>query len=428
MSNKHSRAVILAFMASLITVYFFVNFQKAVLIPVFNELQADFGVNAGAVTGVTTAFMLVYAAMQFATGLIVDRYGGIRVLMAGSVFMALGSAMLPLSRWLWMVYLARILTGIGAGTIYLSIIKEIDHLFPGSFTKVLGITMLVGYIGTGFTGLPVIWAIKFFGSWRIALGCFDAVLVVATLLLLVFSFGVEKTPINRNNGRLFSSKPYVAAFHNRNLMYLLGATPFMYATFLMLLNTIVKKMMEDAGHCTPQRAGFVFSVMVAISAGIQLLPGMLENLVHRRRKMLFIVQLSTGWLGIALAAVGILCGGKWILMAIGMWMLAAAGGFTPLTTSIYREVSDPKGIGVALSLSNGMVYLLIFASGQLAGFMLDIFGGDAIRKVGAVTVYPPRAYLAVLALLIAMVTFAIWNGSRVPETNGRNIFRPAEEA
>ena len=425
MSEKHSRAVILAFMASLITVYFFVNFQKAVLIPVFNELQADFGVNAGAVTGVTTAFMLVYAAMQFATGLIVDRYGGIRVLTAGSVFMAVGSAMLPLSQWLWMVYLARVLTGIGAGTIYLSTIKEIDHLFPGSFTKVLGITMLVGYIGTGFTGLPVIWAIKFFGSWRIALGIFDAVLVVATLLLLVFSLGVEKTPINRG-GRLFSSKPYLAAFRNRNLMHLLGSTPFMYATFLMLLNTIVKKMMEDAGHCTPQRAGFVFSVMVAISAGIQLLPGMLENPLHRRRKMLFIAQLSTGWLGIALAAVGILCGGQWIPMAIGMWMLAAAGGFTPLTTSIYREVSDPKGIGVALSLSNGMVYLLIFASGQLAGFMLDIFGGNAIRKVGDVVVYPPRAYLAVLALLLGMVSFAIWNGSHVPETNGRNIWRDPE--
>ena len=322
MSKKHSRAVILAFMASLITVYFFVNFQKAVLIPVFNELQADFGIKAGAVTGVTTAFMLVYAAMQFATGLLVDRYGGIRVLLAGSVFMALGSAMLPLSRWLWMVYLARILTGIGAGTIYLSIIKEIDHLFPGSFTKVLGITMLVGYVGTGFTGLPVIWAIGFFGSWRIALGVFDAVLVTATVLLLAFSFGVEKTPINRGT-RLFSSRPYVAAFRNRNLLHLLCASPFMYATFLMLLNTIVKKMMEDAGHCTPQRAGFVFSVMVVISAGIQLLPGMVENLVQRRRKGLFIAQLSTGWCGIALTAVGILCGGKWLPMCSGYveWMV-----------------------------------------------------------------------------------------------------------
>lgn len=422
MGKNRSRAVILAFMASLITVYFFVNFQKAVLIPVFNELQTDFGVNAGAVTGVTTMFMLVYAAMQFATGLLVDRYGGIRVLMVGSVFMALGSVTLPLSRWLWMVYLARVLTGIGAGTIYLSTIKEIDHLFPGSFTKVLGITMLVGYIGTGFTGLPVIWAIRFFSSWRIALGIFDAVLAVATLLLLAFSLGVEKTPINRN-AKLFSSQPYLAAFRNRDLMHLLFATPFMYATFLMLLNTIVKKMMEDVGHCTPERAGFVFSVMVVISAGIQLLPGLLENLVHRRRKGLFIIQLSTGWAGLALAAVGILCGGQWIMMAVGMWMLSAAGGFTPLTTSIYREVSDPKGIGVALSLSNGMVYLLIFASGQLAGFMLDIFGGDAIRKVGDVLVYPPRAYLAVLGLLLAMVSFSIWNGSRVPETNGKNIYK-----
>ena len=426
MSSKHSRAVVLFFMASLITVYFFVNFQKAVLIPVFNELQTDFGVSAGAVTGVTTTFMLVYAAMQFATGLIVDRFGGIRVLLVGSVFLALGSVTLPLSRWLWMVYLARVLTGIGAGTIYLSTIKEIDHLFPGSFTKVLGITMLVGYIGTGFTGLPVIWAIKHFGSWRIALGIFDAVLVAATLLLLLLSLGVEKTPVNRN-AKFFSLQPYLAAFRNRDLMHLLGSTPFMYATFLMLLNTLVKKMMEDVGHCTPERAGLVFSVMVAISAGIQLLPGLLENLVHRRRKALFIIQLSTGWAGIALAAAGILCGGKWIPMAAGMWMLAAAGGFTPLTTSIYREVSDPKGIGVALSLSNGMVYLLIFASGQLAGFMLDFFGGNAVEKVlkdgKEVLVYPPRAYLAVLGLLLAMVTFAIWNGSRVPETNGKNIYK-----
>ena len=425
MSEKKSRAAAIFFMASVISVYMFVNFQKAILVSIFDRMGSDFGVKAAGTMSFTATFMLVYSAMQLVTGQLVDRFGGGRVLVVGSLFMAVGAVMFPLSPWLWMVYLARVLTGIGAGTIYLSTIKEIDHLFPGSFTKVLGITMLVGYIGTGFTGLPVIWAIKFFGSWRIALGIFDAVLVVATLLLLVFSLGVEKTPINRG-GRLFSSKPYLAAFRNRDLMHLLGSTPFMYATFLMLLNTIVKKMMEDAGHCTPQRAGFVFSVMVAISAGIQLLPGMLENPLHRRRKMLFIAQLSTGWLGIALAAVGILCGGQWIPMAIGMWMLAAAGGFTPLTTSIYREVSDPKGIGVALSLSNGMVYLLIFASGQLAGFMLDIFGGDAIRKVGAVTVYPPRAYLAVLALLILMVTFAIWNGSRVPETNGRNIFRPAE--
>ena len=52
---------------------------------------------------------------------------------------------------------------------------------------------------------------------------------------------------------------------------------------------------------------------------------------------------------------------------------------------------------------------------------------DTIEKVvkagKEVSVYPPRAYLAVLGLLLAMVTFAIWNGSRVPETNGKNIYK-----
>ena len=51
MSEKHSRAAAILFMASVISVYFFVNFQKAVLVPIFNEMQSDFGVSAGAVTG-----------------------------------------------------------------------------------------------------------------------------------------------------------------------------------------------------------------------------------------------------------------------------------------------------------------------------------------------------------------------------------------
>jgi len=428
MSAKRSRAMLLLFMASLITVYFFVNFQKAVLIPVFNELQTDFGVGAGAVTGVVTAFMLVYSAMQLVTGLLVDRYGGARVLVAGTLFLAVGAALFPLSTRLWMLYFSRILTGIGAGTIYLSAVKEIDRLFPGSFTKVLGITMLVGYIGTGFAGPPVIWAVGRFGSWRLALGAFDALLAAAATLLIVFAAKMPKPPVNREV-KLFSAGPYLAAFRNRDLRHMLGASPFMYAAFIMLLNTIVKKMLEDVGHFSAQSAGVVFSGMVALSAGFQLVPGALENLLHRRRKKLFLFQMSLAWFGVALAAAGILAakGGALTaagaMMVAGVWMLAAAGGSTPLTTSIFREVSDPKMIGVALSLSNCLVYLLTSALGQASGFLLEYFGRGAVVRTENAVIYPPGSYLAVMVMLLAMVTFAIWNGSRVPETNGRNIYR-----
>ena len=431
MSAKHSRAAAIFFMASVISVYFFVNFQKAVLVPIFNEMQGDFGVSAGAVTGITTTFLLVYAAMQIATGLFVDRYGGGRVLIFGSLFMTAGAVLFPLSRWLWMVYVARVLTGIGAGTIYLCSVKEIDRLFPGSFTKVLGITMLVGYCGTAFADQPLIWAVKGLGSWRLAAACFDAPLVAATVVLVALSIRQEKPPVNRSV-RLFSLEPYQKALRNRDLRTMLCTSPFMYASFIMLQNTIVKKMMGDVGGFSVHSA--VFTVMVVLSAVFQMVPGALEDLMHRRRKGLLMVQLSNAWLGVALIGAGVAVAGNCgataavkILMTIGLFMLAAAAGSTPLTTGIFREVSDPKSIGVSLSLSNCLVYLLSSFSGQAAGFLMDVVGGRGIREVveagKVVKHYPSRSYLAVMIMLLFMETFAIWNGSRVPETNGKNIYK-----
>ena len=432
MSQKNSRAAAIIFMASVISVYFFVNFQKAVLVPIFNEMQGDFGVNAGAVTGITNTFLLVYSAMQIATGLLVDRYGGGRVLIVGSSFMVIGAVLFPLSPWLWMVYLARVLTGIGAGTIYLCSVKEIDRLFPGSFTKVLGITMLVGYCGTAFADQPLIWAVRRLGSWRLAVGCFDAVLVAATAVLVMLSFRQEKPPVKRE-GRLFSLEPYKAALRNRNLRLMLGASPFMYASFIMLQNTIVKKMMGDVGNFSVHSA--VFTVMVILSAVFQMVPGALEDMMHRRRKTLLMIQISNAWLGVALIGAGVAVAGAGgygaavkVPMVAGLCMLAAAAGSTPLTTSIFREVSDPKTIGVSLSLSNCLVYLLSSLSGQAAGFLMEKVGGNGIAEVvneagKVVKHYPARSYLAVLIMLLAMVSFALWNGSRVPETNGKNIYR-----
>ena len=434
MSAKHSRAAAILFMASVISVYFFVNFQKAVLVPIFNEMQGDFDVSAGAVTGITTTFLLVYSAMQIATGLLVDRYGGGRVLIFGSLLMVTGAVLFPLSQWLWMVYLARVLTGIGAGSIYLCSVKEIDRLFPGSFTKVLGITMLVGYCGTAFAGPPLIWAVQRLGSWRLAAASFDVPLVLATAVLVTLSIRQEKPPVNKGV-KLFSLEPYKQAFRNRNLRLMLGASPFMYASFIMLQNTIVKKMIEDVGNFSAHAAGIVFTVMVILSAVFQLVPGALEDLLHRRRKVLLMIQISNAWSGVALIGAGVAvawhCGGATTtvktLMTIGLFMLAAAAGSTPLTTSIFREVSDPQKIGTSLSLSNCFVYLLSSLAGQAAGFLMDKVGGSAISIAVVagkeVKHYPARSYLAVMIMLLLMVSFAIWNGSRVPETNGRNIYK-----
>ena len=142
------RRTILLFIASLISLYFFANFQRAA-VPnaIFDRLQTDFGLTAGA------------------------------------------------------------LTGIGAGTVYLSTVKEIDRLFPDSFTKVLGITMLVGSIGASFAGSPFIWAAHRFG-WRAAMFGVGVLVVASTLAMLILTGRIERPRIDRG-ARLFSLRPII---------------------------------------------------------------------------------------------------------------------------------------------------------------------------------------------------------------------------
>ena len=411
----------LLFMASLIAVYFFVNFEKALLISVFNELQTEFGIAAGAVAGVSSVFTLAYAAMQPVTGVLVDRYGGVRVLRTGVLFFAAGSLLFPLSRSPETLYLARALTGIGAGTAYLGIVKEIDRLFPGAFTKILGVTMLTGYVGTGFAGLPVVWAVRRFG-WRSVAGGIGVFIAAAALVMLRLSRGIEKPPV-KSAGRWFSLQPYLRALRNRELRRMLGASPPMYAAFFVMLNALAVKMLEDVGGFSSRSAGAVFSVMVGLSAAVPLVPGLLENLLGGRRKKLFLIQLATAWSGLALTAAGVLFGGNAALLVSGLWMLAAAGGGTPLTVGIFRGIGGPGDLGVVLCLSNCTVHLLTSFFAQASGMLLDFFGrGGAVRSETAV-IYPPGAYLAVLTLLLAAVSLALWNGCRVSETGDRGLGR-----
>ena len=432
MTKQRSALLAAMFMTSLVSLYFFANFQRAAVPgPIFNELQTGLHIDAKMVTGIGAAFLYVYSFMQLATGLLADRYGGCRIIALGGAIFAVGTIVFPLSdkvaallpcvNELWIICGARVLTGIGAGMIYLSTVKEIDRLFPQSFTKVLGISMLVGYCGSAFATTPLIWATKRFG-WRTALLGTGLLICISTLATLICFLRIDKPEINCKN-RLFSLAPYLDVFRNRNLLAMLTASPLMYGTYYIMLTTIGKKLLEDAGGFSAKTAGYLTLCMVVICAGCQLIPGAVEKAVNYRRKLLFMGQLTIGWSGVAFALAGVLIPGwgRW-LIAVGLWLLAVAGGCTPLTTSIFREVSNPAGIGVALSLSNFCVYLIAGSGASFAGWLLEFFGRGGIVRTETAVIYPARSYVALLIMLLVIVSIAIVRGLRVPETNGKNIY------
>ncbi|MDD4099406.1 MAG: MFS transporter, partial [Lentisphaeria bacterium] len=162
--------------------YFFANMQR-VAIPgaIFSQLQAEFQASASAVTGLGSSFMYIYAFNQLIIGMLIDRYGGIRVILYGGLVFCLGSLVFPLSHSLPMLYIGRVLTGFGASALYLSLIKEIMRCFDRNYPIMVSIMILFGYAGGIAANAPFVAVAAEIG--------YRSVLLVMAMLSLVLYFG-----------------------------------------------------------------------------------------------------------------------------------------------------------------------------------------------------------------------------------------------
>ena len=119
-----------------IALYFFTNLQRSgVPGSLFNELQSGLDLTAAQVTMLGTCFIYIYTFNQLIAGVLNDRYGGIRMMIFGTVFFSLGSVLFPLCGSVWGAYGARIITGFGASFMYLAMVKLSQRLFPKNFPQ-----------------------------------------------------------------------------------------------------------------------------------------------------------------------------------------------------------------------------------------------------------------------------------------------------
>ena len=180
------RRKLLLLFASGIALYFFTNLQRTgVPGSLFNELQRDLALSASQVAMLGTFFVYIYTFNQLVAGVLTDRYGGTRTMLFGSFFFCVGSLLFPLAGSLWTAYAARALVGFGASFMYLSMVKLAQRLFPAIFPQMVGMTLLLGYLGSITANAPLVSLANAVG-WRSALllaGMITAVLLGVFMLV-----------------------------------------------------------------------------------------------------------------------------------------------------------------------------------------------------------------------------------------------------
>lgn len=131
--------------------------------------------------------LVVYAAMQVPVGVLVDRFGTKRLLVAGAVAMVAGQSVLAVVTDVPGAFVGRVLVGLGDAVTFISVLRLVPAWFAARQVPVLTqLTGLLGQLGQVLSAIPLAavlagpgWSVAFGGA--AAVGALVAVLVLAVL-------------------------------------------------------------------------------------------------------------------------------------------------------------------------------------------------------------------------------------------------------
>ncbi|NLF93865.1 MAG: MFS transporter [Oligosphaeraceae bacterium] len=411
MHKSYDRRLDALLIAGILLIYFFCNLQK-VIIPgsIFNQLQEHFGATALQITGLGSVFMYTYGFFQLSTGLLIDRFSGTRVLAAGMSIFTLGCLLSALPVSLGGMYAARLLAGLGASTIYLSMITEMARLCGSQFPFFVGLGAFCGYSGSVIGSAPFILLAEHY-DWQNLLLILALLMLAVMLAFWVLSRKARLPEIRREHK--FSLSSFIRPLRNTQNLYIMMFVGLIFGSYFSLQAIIGKKILEDFVGMSASGAGLVLTMMVLLAAVDGFIVTMLSRWAGNRKVLILRLAalLTVFSLSAALVAVGLGYRAHWYWWCIFM-LLSAAGNSTPLAFVVTRDNNAPESLGTASSLVNCSPYVTVALLGNLIGFIMGRW--ETVGVAGKMC-YPPQAYFAIFLLLLAMTGIGCLGTFRLQE-------------
>lgn len=411
MKSKRIATETFLFWLCAVGLYFMANLQKVVMPgAIWGELQTHFLADAASVAHTGAVFMYAYAFGQLFVGLLIDKYSGMRVITVGAMVLCLGSSLSAFAPSLSLLYVARMLVGLGAASVYLSITKETARLYSASFAQMMGLVMLGGYLGGVMGNAPFIYAVQTYG-WQQTLHV--TTLAVIAVYVIYCLLGLRQAKPTILSGASFDVKRFgevMLVKQNWNIV-IAGALPF--ALYFVLQSVIGKKFLEDYTKCTSEQAGWVMTMLMIIGAlGSLAAPAVSARLGQRRCPLMRFSAIGT--LLAFLCIIGMIAVGfqSFLLAASALVLLAVAGNISPVVVALVRESNRNDNWGVMLSLYTFLAYMATALLGNALGWMLDRF--EPLMCEGVVT-YRCESYLVVFTMMALLSAASVYSAYHLTE-------------
>jgi predicted MFS family arabinose efflux permease len=408
-------------MAVVVAAYVLSFFQRFAPAGIAQDLAAAFQISASSLGVLAATYFYVYTVMQVPTGILVDTLGPRRILLLGGVVAGGGSLLFGLADDLGGALIGRTLVGLGVSVVFIAMLKIIAVWFEERrFATVVGLSMLVGNLGSVLAGRPLSGMAEAFG-WR---GVFVGVGIASIALGLLCWLLVQDRPeggeasahrhrVDRTVviGGLLSVlrnratwPPMLVNFGQAGSFFAFGglwAVPY-------LVNVHGMSRATASSHLSLYFAGFALGCLVV---------GSISDRLGRRKPVLLAFAHLQGlfwlvWLsGISLP----------VVVSYGLFGLMglATAGFT-LTWACAKEVNSPLLSGMSTSVTNMGGFLSGALLQPLVGWVMDLsWSGGMANGVRLYAAGDFRWGLALMAAAAWIGALATW---RVRETRCRNIW------
>lgn len=169
------------------SIFFFVDYilrvSPSVLTP---SLMQTFNANAFAMGGLSAFFYYAYIGMQIPVGILVDRFGPKRLLIASSLLCALSTLLFAHMHTLTEGFISRFILGFGASFAFVGTLKLISLWFKAEqFAFLAGLTQAMGMVGAMIGQGPMALAYQSWG-WRNSMFALSVVFFLLSLLMVIF--------------------------------------------------------------------------------------------------------------------------------------------------------------------------------------------------------------------------------------------------
>ena len=365
--NRPALAAWLAFLAA--TLFFLFEFVARIspsLAP--DDIAKWYGLGEAGFSTLSSLFFWVYAPMQIAVGLALDRFGARRLVLPAIALCAAGVALFTLTPVPVIGGIGRMLTGLGASFAFVGALYVVNHRFPAGWFAVLsGAVNAIGMLGTA---IGAVWLSDVIAGagWRPVF--FTVALCGAGIFALaIFTLKDRATGTPAPGG----ARQALAALTRDGRVWLIAILGALYYMPVNVYGGLWGKteIMHDRGlpdASAELAVSMIFWGMAAGSVGA----GALSDRLGHRKFILFAGALGSA---ASYAAALFLPGLSLVPLAVLLFLGGLFGGAQMLTFAMAKEGHPAAISGTIIAFVNmiGIGGALIFQ--PLVGWMIQHAGG-----------------------------------------------------